>query len=311
MISILRSRPITFVVGPDETQFVVHADVLTRLSRPLRALIDGDMKEAKESRVIWDDVDNQTFVRFIQWAYTDDYVTAEPDILLDASNIQTGASLAASTSTPSGTESKLYCLQDKAEDTPPEPGKCPYGNTVASYTQSRNCKKCGQYFNAPHCNSCGTYHKQLCSICTTTTKGAAMAKSFTTSADWKIASSTFKPRPNTEGCEDYSVVFACHANLYILADKYDIGPLGKLSMHKLYTTLTTFKLYPSRMSDVLSLVELVFENTPDGDKLRSMMVHYCACMVEDLAKCEKFQPTLQAYPEFSSALMAKMSERLN
>ncbi|KAK7926801.1 hypothetical protein PG985_003799 [Apiospora marii] len=304
--SILRSRAITFVVGPNKTQYVVHADVLTRLSRPLRALLDGDMKEAKESRVVWDDVDKHTFVRFVQWAYTDDYVTADPDILLDASNIQTGASSASSTSKTNKPDSKPYCIQDKVKDST----ACPIGCNSTISTTSSYCAKCSQYFNPRYCNSCGTQIDKGCSKCCIASKGATMAKGFTTSVDWKIASSTFKPRPNKEGCEDYSAVFSCHANLYILADKYDISPLGKLSMHKLYTTLNSFNLYPSRMADILSLAELVFENTLDGDKLRLMMVHYCACIVEDLAKCDKFQPTLQAYSEFGSALMVKMSERL-
>ncbi|KAK7955900.1 uncharacterized protein PG986_005122 [Apiospora aurea] len=264
--SILRSRPITFVVGPTKTEFVVHADAITRLSKPLRALVDGDMKEAKESHVVWDDVDDQTFARFIQWAYTDEYATAEPEILLDASNIQTGESSTASTKAPREPEKSLYSLQDK---------------------------------------SAITLQPLLGS------KGVEMAKAFTAGTSWAMIGATFEPRLNSEGCEDYSKVSSCHANLYIMADKYDIAPLGKLSMHKLGTTLKTFKLYPSRMSDILSLAELVFENTRDGDEMRLMIAHYCACIVEDLAKCEKFQPTLQAYPEFSSALMAKMTERLD
>lgn len=266
------------------------------------------MKEAKESRVVWDDVDNHTFVRFIQWAYTDDYVTAEPDILLDASNIQTGASSTARTSKSDDNESKNRCIKDKVTD---ESRTCPKGCNSSVTTCSAHCSKCNKYFTRMTCRNCCSIFNNQCASCFDASKGVTMAKDFITSTDWKITDSIFKPTPNTEACEDYSAVFACHTNLYILADKYDIGALAKLSMHKLYTTLTTFKLYPTRMSDILSLAELVFENTPDGDKLRLMMVHYCACIAENLAKCDKFQPTVQAYPEFCSALMAKMSERLD
>ncbi|KAK7957986.1 hypothetical protein PG988_012834 [Apiospora saccharicola] len=266
--AILKSRPITFVVGANKTEFTAHAGVLTRVSDPIEVLLDGHMKEAKEGRVTWDDVDDETFVRFIQWAYTEDYSTAEPDILLDASNIQIGASAGSSTSKPQQAEKPLHSVQDRSVDT-------------ASQTTQGGVRS------------------------------GDMAKQFTTSTDYALAYIDFEPRINSEGCEDYTKVFFCHASLYIIADKYDITPLSELSMHKLYATLKAFKLYSSRVSNILSLAELVFENTCDGDKMRTMIVHYCACIVEDLTKCEKFHLTLQAYPDFSSALITKMTERLD
>ncbi|KAK6827517.1 hypothetical protein PG987_010858 [Apiospora arundinis] len=239
---ILPSRPITFVLGQAKTEFTIHADALTPISKALRVLIDGDMKEAKEACVTWDDVDSETFIRFAQWVYTNDYAPPDPDILLDSSNFS--------------------------------------------------------FQPAPSNNSSGQPKENNYSI-------------QDISDLWRIPDHAFQPRPNTEGCEEYSKIFLCYANLYILADKYDITELSKLSMHKLYTTLVTFKLYHSCMSDILSLVELVYENTRDDDELRSMIVHYCACTVERLASCEEFQKTLQGYPEFSSALVAKMTERLD
>ncbi|KAK8105221.1 hypothetical protein PG999_008580 [Apiospora kogelbergensis] len=274
---ILRSHPITFVIGEAKAKFMVHAHALTWRSKPLRAMLGGSMKEATECRVFWEDVDEQTFVRFMQWAYTDEYTTAEPDILLDASNIQLAASSASTTKTFQNEEKALLSVQER---------------TVAVPAQNKTLDI-------------------FCAKCRPVPKGTTMVNAFTTSTLWATSDSAFKPQQNTEACEDYSKVFFCHANLYILADKYDITALGALSMHKLYTTLKTFKLYPSRMHDILSLVALVFDNTRTEDKLRAMLVHYCTCIVENLAKCETFQPTLQDFPEFMSALMAKMTERLD
>ncbi|KAK7927857.1 hypothetical protein PG985_004855 [Apiospora marii] len=258
---ILRSRPIVFVVGPGETEYTVHAESISRLSKALRVLIDGKMKEATDGRVVWEDVDEQTFVRFTQWAYTNDYDDASPDILLDASSIQTQPQSANSISVEP--EGGLYRIEDKAEKA------------------------------------------------SSATKSSAMSKAFCEGENWVMGSTTFKPRPNKEACEDYTKVFFCHTNLYILADKYDITKLGQLSMHKLHSTLKAFMLYPSRMGDILSLVELVFNNTLAEDELRTMLVLYCTCIVENLAKCEEFQLLLQGCPEFTSALVAKMIERLD
>ncbi|KAK8080896.1 hypothetical protein PG997_008714 [Apiospora hydei] len=305
---ILRSRPITFVIGPNQTEFVVHADALTRLSAPLRVLLDGDMKEAQEGRVVWDDVDDQTFVRFIQWAYTKDYVPAKPDILLDASDIELDGEALVSTHQP---ERALYSLRDKAVGAPAEHRTCPKGSNYTTHLRPQTCPGCSENFNGRKCTSCKFQVDEYCPECRITRKGTAMAKGFLARTDWSMPETPFKPRGNSDPCDDYSVVFCSHASLYIIADKYDITALRDLSGHRLYQTLKTFTLYPSRMSDILALVALVFENTRDEDEMRSMIVHYCACIVEDLSKCKDYRPTLVNYKEFSSALMVKMSERLD
>ncbi|KAK8052492.1 hypothetical protein PG993_003877 [Apiospora rasikravindrae] len=306
---ILRSRPITFVIGPTQTEFVVHANALTRLSAPLQALLDGNMKEAQEGRVVWDDVDDQTFVRFIQWAYTKDYVTAKPDTLNEASNSEADDDAFNLWRQP---ERALYSLQDKAVGAPAEHRTCPKGSNYQTYLSSpQDCPGCGDKFYGRNCINCDFCVDEYCLTCRTTRKGTAMAQDFLSKTNWSIFKTRFKPRPNSDPCDDYSVVFLGHASLYIIADKYDIPALRKLSMHRLYQTLKTFTLYPSRMSDILALAALVFENTRDEDELRSMVVHYCACIVEDLSKHKDYRPTLENYNEFCSALMAKMSERLD
>ena len=54
---------------------------------------------------------------------------------------------------------------------------------------------------------------------------------------------TFQPRKKRESCENYTEVFLCHTRLYIFANKYDVGPLKDLSLHKLQRTLTEFTWY--------------------------------------------------------------------
>ncbi|KAK8042938.1 hypothetical protein PG994_013421 [Apiospora phragmitis] len=305
---ILRSRPITFVIGPNKTEYTVQAYALTRLSSPLRVLLDGGMKEANEGRVVWDDVDDHIFVHFIQWAYTDDYVPAEPYTMPDATSVQLHAS---PTSESPQSEKVFYSLQEKPLEAPAEHRtSTSRSNYYATDGSSPFCSSCCNYLQGclRGCASLVDEHKLKSRV---TRKGPAMVKDFVTSTDWAMHDTSFKPRLNKNPCEDYTIVFFCHASLYIIADKYDIGALSKLSMHRLHATLKAFTLYPSRMSDILSLAAFVFENTRDGDPIRLMIVHYCACIVEDLAKSEDYEPTLQNYPQFSSALMVKMSERLD
>lgn len=51
------------------------------------------MSEAKEGSALLEDIDEHTFVRFSQYAYTGDYATPDPEILLDASVIATTSTL--------------------------------------------------------------------------------------------------------------------------------------------------------------------------------------------------------------------------
>lgn len=122
--------------------------------------------------------------------------------------------------------------------------------------------------------------------------------------------SIFSPRKNTEGCEDYTGVFLCHAKLYVMADTYDIPSLKQLSLHRLHATLKEFTLYPSRMNDIATLAKYVFENTMPQDRIRDMVTLYYACIVEDARKQDGLKSLIQDIPEFAFDLISKMSDRL-
>lgn len=53
----------------------MHSHAVSRLSNPLNSLINGDMTEAREGIVVWDDMEPDTFVRVLEFAYRGDYTT--------------------------------------------------------------------------------------------------------------------------------------------------------------------------------------------------------------------------------------------
>lgn len=70
MIEIFSSQPFTFVVGPDQTEFVVHSKLLERLSQPLHNLMNnGIMTESIKGIAYLDDIDSETFLEFVDFAY--------------------------------------------------------------------------------------------------------------------------------------------------------------------------------------------------------------------------------------------------
>ena len=52
-----------FVVGNDGKEFIVHSDVIAKLSNSLDTLINGPMAEASDGRAIFEDFSKDIFIR--------------------------------------------------------------------------------------------------------------------------------------------------------------------------------------------------------------------------------------------------------
>ncbi|RYP55633.1 hypothetical protein DL769_010101 [Monosporascus sp. CRB-8-3] len=118
--SILESKLVQFAIGPEKKEFLVHNYAVSSLSRPLDRLLNGQMKEAIEGRVVWDDMDEAAFVRFIQWAYSGSYTDPEPVIFTDSSFTATSTTkdgnVAENTTVITGTgNSVTIALEEDAE----------------------------------------------------------------------------------------------------------------------------------------------------------------------------------------------------
>ena len=85
--SFTRSRPFHFVVGEESTCFYAHTDLIAQQSPTLAALVTGGMKEANGGCARLDDVDSDTFSRFLEFVYTGDYTVPDPEIVLSANDI--------------------------------------------------------------------------------------------------------------------------------------------------------------------------------------------------------------------------------
>ncbi|KXX80954.1 Rho-related BTB domain-containing protein 3 [Madurella mycetomatis] len=70
---IASSKLFKFFVGPERREFMVHSAIVARQSRVLNTLVNGNFSEAPEGHATLESVDEQTFVSFIQYAYTGDY----------------------------------------------------------------------------------------------------------------------------------------------------------------------------------------------------------------------------------------------
>lgn len=276
------------------------------------------MSEAKEGCVRLEDVEESTFIRFSQFAYTGDYIAADPEILLDSSTI----ALTPSKVTPGfdidgpvAVASKKFPLPDleplEPVDIPSAPEPLPETEHDLDQFDDQEKKRAmdglwGEAWTKPKMEAKDKMGKLA--------KKKRISKYFETKSR-NAPRPSFHPRSNCESCEDYTEVFLCHARLYVFAEKYDIAPLKKLSVNRLHQTLSVFTLYKERVGDIVALMEYSYANTVHrssfDDPLRSLVIHYAACVVENLVPSSKFKALLEEPGELASDLVVKMINRLN
>ena len=75
---IFGSDQITFHVGIEKSPVVVHAAAIGMQSKALHILMNGPLSEAQTKSVYVDDVLEEDFIRFCQFAYTRDYSIPSP-----------------------------------------------------------------------------------------------------------------------------------------------------------------------------------------------------------------------------------------
>jgi len=70
------STPTVFsfrTIGKQKQPLTVHTALVAEQSLALRALVSGFLEEAQTGSATWEEVDEDTFARFAQFAYTGDY----------------------------------------------------------------------------------------------------------------------------------------------------------------------------------------------------------------------------------------------
>lgn len=169
----MESRIFKFVVGTQKKEYNVHAAALSKLSKPLYTLLEGPHKEAHEMRVDWPDIDEKTFVRFIQWAYTKTYVTEKPYLVLDASSVGQSAASKANKTMPAEIDAaeqphdslvSITNIYRRTETDYCSNADCVYKGSHYGYETLIKCLVCRVFYQTKVCNSCASAF-ELCPRC--------------------------------------------------------------------------------------------------------------------------------------------------
>lgn len=263
------------------------------MSKPLNVLVHGHMKEAADGVAVWSQYDEETFVRFWQFAYTGDYTAAKPEIV-PTPQTQSG-DCDETVKEPSPED---YPEPPPEPEPEPEPEYAMYDEPVMfdGFAYSRGTKKGKGTFTGPP-------------------KRDQLWKQFK-----KLDYDVPPPPPSSEelpspSLMDHSEVFLSHARIYVLADYYDIEGLVVLSLKKLHRALINFELSRDRVDDVATVLDYCYANTVDKggnqDRLRHLLTLYTACKVETMWPSTYFQEILERSGELSKAVIKNMLDRLD
>ncbi|KPM42416.1 hypothetical protein AK830_g4155 [Neonectria ditissima] len=118
------------------------------------------------------------------------------------------------------------------------------------------------------------------------------------------------PQPNVGANQSFRPVFSSHARLYVLADKYGVEDLKALTLHRLHRTLGLFSIYSERIPDAVALIQIIYENTVDGDLARKVLVLFFCCIIEHARDCEEFRVAIRSQGDFADDLVQEMTSRL-
>ena len=296
----------------------------TYLSPVFKVLIDGQMSEAEQQSVILEDVDDMTFVRFGQFAYTGDYSAYSPvhdhsglsvidntsSRQIDAEDLQSGEipwTDSSNIDVDSGiledpglegiskddtSETRIPDRLDEAD----EPDATP--KHLFRKKHRKGDRQGGFDFGSTIKNAVSEPSKR-----------ESLCEEFrVTYRDWTGPS--FRPYRNCNPTEEMTEVFLCHAYLYVFADRYQIESLSDLTLYKLRRTLAAFKLFPERAADFFKLVHYSYANTREGDNLRDLMVAFAGCYLEHIAPHPAWRPLLCETESFAGDVLAKIIVRL-
>ena len=286
-------------MGSEKRPFTVHAAVIAYHSKALGAMINGSMAEAREGCAVLEDVDEQTFVRFSEYAYTGDYPVAEPIIVMDPAMI-VDAEEPKSVHPQSEIDIEGFAEPKLAPEDCPGPIVDDTDVVNMSWNYSNYSRKQGKRVEGwNNRNDLRSKKEELWRKLE--------------SRKYYDSPTRFSPRKNKEACENYSEIFLSHARLYVFAEKWGIDSLIKLCLHKLQHTLVAFDLYDKRVGDIFDLLDYTYTNTGDGknstDELRTLVVRYAACKVEILTRNQRFRALLESQSLLSADLVQQLIER--
>jgi hypothetical protein len=272
--SFIGSHPFRFLIGDDKKTFYVHTDLVAQHSSALAALVSGRMAEAKESCAFLEDVDEGTFVRFVEYMYTNDYSVPDPVIVQMASD--------------STFENDQDGIEETAAVDEPQPPMelAPAEDPVISEEEypQRECKKdqvWSEFTEKAHVK----HHEP-----------------------WEPRQNTESSEDYTQVFLYHARLYV-FSDRYCIEPLQELA-LQKLLLT--LSTFTLFNERVSDIVELVQYTYAhTMEHEEGIDKLRSLVMDYVVCQLEAIAKDKNFITMLQEPGAFAKDLVLKSLRRLD
>jgi hypothetical protein len=273
----LISRPFKFLIGPEETEIVVHEEPIASQSAALNTLMRGSMSESTNGLASWKDVDEKTFVRFAQFAYTGDYSVPQMVVINQVvSNHR---------------EEVPVDIQRNPQDSEFEWG--------AFSSAKKTVKKKGIKHDLTPQETTYTPFKSL-------TYPLLQPRS-------KFADSCHPVMIKGSRYHIFESLLS-HTSLYVLADKWGVESLKVLTLYKLHENLNMLKLDVEEVPDIVELARYGYSGTPHLetgiDDLRELICRYIAANVDVMSKSKAFTDLIEEGGAFVPDLFKHMLPRI-
>ncbi|KZL79366.1 hypothetical protein CI238_01326 [Colletotrichum incanum] len=238
--SVLASRAITFLVGPEKKAFHVNEKLVTSCSEIFKKMLASGMRESQEGVVELDEHEPRVFTSFINYTIYGNY---EVPVARERHK-----------SAMDGTDKEVLVVPDSEYD------------SLADHVLKQAALLANNRKSAPYIQYMELFVRQ----------------GDTGKLYGKPPGLLTNGKPDLEANFDLMVanrqfgeICAHHVKLYIFADKYDIGELRQLCLHRLHCSLVRAKLSDTGYELLFDAIAFTFEKTLPGDKIRKLFVQTC------------------------------------
>ncbi|KAI0123620.1 hypothetical protein BJ170DRAFT_712657 [Xylariales sp. AK1849] len=258
----MNSKIFIFSVGPEGKEFPIHSGAVTNLSPYFERLINGPMLEAQNGKVIWDDIDIDTFLAFAEFAYTKEYHAWNA-----GDDERSGA--------------------DDAEDLASEEQPTSRGNQEqrkrfrVNYPYLYAC----QGTPIPECDRYSGFDIRRCR--------SALA------ADEKGEDNNKRSRNIRYSPFGFLL---SHLHVYGLARRYCIETLQDNVIDQLRWVFLNWECHYDSVSALVKLIRAAFKVTVEGDPIRELLFLFGTCVFEWLMIHPEWKKLLTENGEFSAIL---------
>ncbi|KAG9228376.1 hypothetical protein BJ875DRAFT_477644 [Amylocarpus encephaloides] len=284
----LTSRIFKFIIGPDEVPMVVHETVLAEQSPALAALMRGGMAESVAGECRWMDVDQGTFARLAQFAYTGDY---------SIPNGSTGQAVVEAKSSPAPALRTLHRSPHSITSLP-SPGPELSAFYYLTHKPKEEWEGHGHIFSSKDGKK--SKNGPLSPFRPALTPAFVMFSCLKYPLSQSRSSRCTCEPPMDDGpVENSGEVLLAHASLYVLAEKWGVNDLNMLALSKLHRTLSTLSLDKSGVQEVINLTRYTYSDgvTPDletgMDGLRNLICLYIAANVGVVSEQDSFTDLIE------------------